>query len=82
MCVLDGEGSKLFASRVLAVLQTAMYLIGYRDYRTCFREPFPLPYRCHSGLINVYRDYSLLILCGKGMVCHKKVFSTVNEALK
>ena len=30
VCVLDGEGSTLFASRVLVVIQTAMYLIGYR----------------------------------------------------
>ena len=40
--VLDREGSKVLSGRALAVVQTAVYLIGYSDYLTSFHEPF-----CH-----------------------------------
>ena len=42
--VLGGEGSWVFASTALVVIQTAMYLTGYSDYLTsCFWEPLSPP---------------------------------------
>ena len=51
--VLDGEGSMVVASTALVVVRTAVYLIGYSDCLTGFREPLSPPYRCHTGLNNV-----------------------------
>ena len=45
-CVLDREGSKVFASTALVVLvvRTAMYLTIYNDYLTSLCEPLSSPY--------------------------------------
>ena len=34
-----------------------MYLNGYSDYLTSFREPLLPPYRCHTDLKNVKCDH-------------------------
>ena len=39
VCVLDWEGSRVVASTALVVVWTAVYLIGYTDCLTGFREP-------------------------------------------
>ena len=48
MRVLQGKGSRVVASRVLAVVQTASHLTSYSDCLTSFREPLSPPYRHHS----------------------------------
>ena len=53
VCVRDGEGSWVFASTALAVIQMAMYLTGHSDYLTGFHEPLLPPYRCHTSFRNV-----------------------------
>ena len=52
-CVLDGEGSWVFASTALTVVQMAIYLTSYNDCLTGFCEPLLPLYRCHTGLKNV-----------------------------
>ena len=52
VCVLGGEGSRLFAATAL-VRRMAMYLTGCSDYLTGFHEPLSRTYRCHAGLKNV-----------------------------
>ena len=54
-----GKGSKVFASRVLVVGQLVMYLTGYSDYLTCFRELFLTIYQCYTGFKNVKQDHWL-----------------------
>ena len=39
MCVLDREGSRVFASRALAVVHMAVYLTSCNSYLTSFCEP-------------------------------------------
>ena len=40
MCILDAEGSRVFAGGALvAVVQMVVYLTGYSDCLTGFREP-------------------------------------------
>ena len=53
VCVLDWEGSRVVASTALVVVWTAVYLIGYTDCLTGFREPLSPPYRCHTGFNSV-----------------------------
>ena len=48
VCVVDGEGNRVFASRALAVpcrsyLQMAVYLTGYSACWTSFDAPLSLP---------------------------------------
>ena len=50
VCILNREGSRVFVSTALVGVQTAMYLTGYSDYVTSFREPLSPLYRCHNGL--------------------------------
>ena len=45
VCVLDGQGNCVFASTALEAIWTAMYLTGYSDYLTVFREPLS---RCRT----------------------------------
>ena len=52
MCVPDEEGSRVFASRALGVVQTAMCLTGY-NCLTGFLEPLLPPHRCHTSSENV-----------------------------
>ena len=52
VCVLGGEGSRVFASTALVVVWTTVYLTGYSDYLISFREPLSPPYRCYIGLTN------------------------------
>ena len=52
-CVLDRDGSRVFASRALIVAQMTAYLTVYSDYLTGFREPLSSPYRHHTSLNNV-----------------------------
>lgn len=40
----------------VCVFETAVYLTGYRDYLTGFREPLSPPYRCGSGLKRLARS--------------------------
>ena len=51
VCVLDGKGSKVFASR--APLQMTMHLTSYSDCQTGFHEPFSPLYKCYTSLKNV-----------------------------
>ena len=44
VCVLNGEGSRMYARTALLVVWTAVYLTGYSDYLTGFRESLSLPY--------------------------------------
>ena len=37
----------------------AIYLTGYSDCLTSFRQPLSLPWRCHTGLKNVSCDHCL-----------------------
>ena len=56
VCVLDGEGSRVFAVRALLVLILKM-LVYLTNCLTSFREPL-LPYfRCYTCLKNVLRDH-------------------------
>ena len=71
VCVLRRERSWVFASTALVVLAAwmAMYLTGYSDCLTSFREPLSLPWRCHTGLKNVWCDHCLRycwVLDGQG----------------
>ena len=52
VCVLDGEGGRVFGSRSLVVVQTAVYLTGHSDCLTGFCEPLFPTYSsvCHTGL--------------------------------
>ena len=44
VCVLGGEGSWVFASIALVVIQMAIYLTSYSDYLTsCFCKPLSPP---------------------------------------
>ena len=52
VCVLDEEGSRVFASAAL-VVQTAVCLTGCSDYLTSFHEPLSPPCSCHTGLKNI-----------------------------
>ena len=52
VCVLDRKGNRVFASRTLLVVRTAVYLTGYSDWLTGFWEPLLLPYSCHTCLKN------------------------------
>ena len=61
VCVLDGEGSRVFAVRALLVLILKMLVcltnLHYSYCLTSFREPL-LPYfRCYTCLKNVLRDH-------------------------
>ena len=40
----------MVAGTALVVVWTAMYMTGYSDYLTIFREPHSPPYRRHTGL--------------------------------
>ena len=40
----------MVAGTALVVVWTAMYMTGYTDYLTIFREPHSPPYRRHTGL--------------------------------
>ena len=46
ICVLDGEGSRVVASRALVVVWKAMYLTSYSDWLAIFHEPLSPPCRC------------------------------------
>ena len=52
VCVPDKEGSWAFDTAVVVVVPTAVYLTGYSDCLTGFREPLsPLyNYICYTGL--------------------------------
>ena len=52
VCVPDREGSWAFDTAVVVVVPTAVYLTGYSDCLTGFREPLsPLyNYICYTGL--------------------------------
>ena len=59
VCVLGMQGSRAFAIRALAVLETTVYLNGYSDclpvflvflLSTILCEPLSLSYNCHAGL--------------------------------
>ena len=52
VCVLERKGNRVFASRTLVVVWTAVYLTGYSDWLTGFWEPLLLPYSCHTCLKN------------------------------
>ena len=51
------DWSRVFAGRALAVVQMAVYLTGYCDYLTSFREPLLPRCGCESGLKNVMRHH-------------------------
>ena len=74
VCVLDKEGSWVFASTALAVVWTAVYLTGYSDFLTNFHEPLSPPYRRHTSLKNVQGDItgyytsSTIAVTGKGLI--------------
>ena len=53
VCVVDREVSRVFASRALVTVQTAVYLTGYSDCLTDFSEPLSPPNKHHTGLKNV-----------------------------
>ena len=53
MCVLDRDGSWVFASKALEVVWTAVYLTSYSDYLTSYCEPLSPSYSCHTSLKNV-----------------------------
>ena len=55
VCVLDGEGNRVFASRALVVVSTDGSVSDghYSDCLTGFRELLSLPCRCDTGLKNV-----------------------------
>ena len=58
VCILDREGSRVFASGALvAVVQMVVYLTGYSDCLTGFHEPLLPHYRCLAGLKIVSRDH-------------------------
>ena len=52
MCALDEEGSRVFASRALGVVQTAMCLTGYSDCLTS--------YNCLTGYSDCLTSYNCL----------------------
>ena len=52
VCVLGGEGSLVFVSTALVASSMAMYLTGYGDCLSAFREQLSPPYRCRTGLKN------------------------------
>ena len=60
VCVLllDWEGNRTVPSRDLAVLllvvEMALYLTSYSDYLIGFYEPLSPPYKCDTGLKNVF----------------------------
>ena len=51
--VLDREGSRVVARTSLAIVQTVIYLTGYSDRLTGFRDPLSPPCGCHTGVKNV-----------------------------
>ena len=53
MCVLEGEGNRVFAGRALVVVSIDGSISGYSDCLTGFCEPLSPPCRCHTGLKNV-----------------------------
>ena len=63
MHVLQGKGSRVVASRALAVVQTALHLTSYSDCLTSFHEPLSPSYRHHSGLKNVKCDHCIQKAC-------------------
>ena len=50
VCVLDREGSRVFAYGSQVVVWTPVYLTSYGDYLTSFREPLSPPYGSHTSL--------------------------------
>ena len=52
MCILH----RMFATRALIVLQTAMYLTSHSACLTGFCEPFSLSYRRCTSMKNVKHD--------------------------
>ena len=76
MCILDREGSRVFASRALvAVVQMVVYLTGYGDCLTGFREPLSPHHRCRTGLKNILMR-SLLVLCYCAVACEESMTGT------
>ena len=56
VCVLDRDGSRVIASRALAVVWMTVYsdyLTVYSDYLSGFCELLSSPYRHHTSLNNV-----------------------------
>ena len=54
VCVLDREGSRMFANRAVAAVQAAVYPTGYSNCLTSLCEP---PSICHTGLNNVRHNH-------------------------
>ena len=67
-CAVDGEGSMAFVSRALVAVWTAVYLTGYSDCLTGFRELLSPPYRCQTGMKNVWCDHWENIRVGHGVL--------------
>ena len=69
VCVLGGEGSLVFTSTALVVSSMAMYLTGYGDCLSAFREQLSPPYTCHTGLKNDSMITIYTIPCLKRAIC-------------
>ena len=50
VCVLEGEGNRVFAGKALVVVSIDSSVSGYSDCLTGFCEPLSPPCRCHAGL--------------------------------
>ena len=48
--VLDGKGSRVFASKALGEVKTAMHLTNYNDCLTTFYAPLLPTFECHTSM--------------------------------
>lgn len=49
-CVLHGKGSRVFASKALGEVKTAMHLTNYNDCLTTFYAPLLPTFECHTSM--------------------------------
>ena len=57
VCVLDREGSRVFASKALGVVKTAVHLTDDSDCLTAFHEPLLPTSGCHTSLKNAWHAH-------------------------
>ena len=57
VCVLDRKGSRVFASKALGEVKTAMHLTRYNDCLTTFYEPLLPTFECHTSMKNAWHAH-------------------------
>ena len=71
-CAVGEEGSMAFVSRAPVAAWMAVYLTGYSDSLTGFCEPLSPPYRCQTGMKNVWCNHWENIRVGHSVLQEEK----------